>query len=396
MTASLLAFDQVESDEKVLKILSEKEKELMERIKTGDINSFLENVTEIVNEAFGHHENKTKKLSTILDKAIKNSGDKASYKANYFDKIRSSNKLLTKNIGRAIRRHLESIETDMKEALADARKVFNSSKAPSQEQATRALDEILEGASNTDEEVDLVKKIMYCTSEEDLKSLNLDTRNIGKKLDDMLELFKTSANLAKNRIESLSNDSYSYTEIERKTIFDKTVANISDILSRTNNDIRKYHPMWSNFTFAIMFLPGIAIGLYVAFSCGLKNKDQDCPWRECPSWFKGTLLVLLLLMTFFFPIGLPLAQLFELIILCATPCGSDDTSQILKTLSFITDIVTAFETFFEAVPQIILQLYIICVTDEIQVTQIVSITISMVMLVKTTITYDLMFTNRWG
>ena len=139
-----------------------------------------------------------------------------------------------------------------------------------------------------------------------------------------------------------------------RTIFEKAEQEMISTLIRTNNNIRKYHPIWSTLTFAIMFLPGVAIGLFAIFSLGLKNKAQECPWQQCPCWFQALLLILVLLMTCLFPIGLLLTQLVELVILCSTMCGYGDAAQILKTLSFITDIVTAFGKGAKQIPKMYL------------------------------------------
>ena len=56
--------------------------------------------------------------------------------------------------------------------------------------------------------------------------------------------------------------------------------------------------------------------------------------------------------------------------------------------------VSALEAFFESGPQIIHQLFIVCATKEISATQAISITISLLMLAKTTVMYDMMYNEN--
>ena len=165
---------------------------------------------------------------------------------------------------------------------------------------------------------------------------------------------------------------------------------ISDFLE----NIKNIHPHWSRVTFLIMFLPGLVVGMYAIFSKGLQ-KSINCPLYECPRWFQKVILCLGLLMIFIFPIGMLCTLVFESIIVFKAYRGFNVDENMLKTLLFITEMVTALEAFFESGPQIIHQIYIACATREVTATQAISVTISMIMLAKTTVTYDMMY-NQSG
>ena len=70
-------------------------------------------------------------------------------------------------------------------------------------------------------------------------------------------------------------------------------------------------------------------------------------------------------------------------------------NSILQTLVFVTEMTTALEAFFESGPQIIHQLYIVFAKKEITATQATSITLSLVMMAKTTVMYDMLY-NETG
>ena len=60
-----------------------------------------------------------------------------------------------------------------------------------------------------------------------------------------------------------------------------------------------------------------------------------------------------------------------------------------QTLVFVTEMTTALEAFFESGPQIIHQFYIVFAKKEITATQVISITLSLVMMAKTTVIISL-------
>ena len=219
LTASLFSFVQPDSDKNALQLLSEKEKELLKKLEVNDINRkgikfALKKVTNLMSNAFGNQANKTRKLSQILDKVNNalNSVDKNEFsevlKDHFFNRIRTSPRLLSKNIAKAIQKHVANIETKMKKVLAEARKVFQNSKDLNKTKALDALDRIskkadaLLGEPGKSGEPYLVSLIMDYASKDDLQSMNLDTRNIEKKLIHVLEFFKTKSNLTKQDIEN--------------------------------------------------------------------------------------------------------------------------------------------------------------------------------------------------
>ena len=142
-----------------------------------------------------------------------------------------------------------------------------------------------------------------------------------------------------------------------------------------------------------MFLPGLVVGMYAIFSKGLQKSD-NCPLYKCPQWFQQIILCLSLLMIFIFPIGMLLTLVFESVIVFKAYRGFNVDEDMFKTLLFITEMATALEAFFESSPQIIHQIYIACATREVTVTQAISVTISMIMLAKTTVMYDMMYNQR--
>ena len=161
------------------------------------------------------------------------------------------------------------------------------------------------------------------------------------------------------------------------------------------------NPKWSILTFVLMFAPGLLVGLYAFLTKGLKAV-QNCPLYECPHWFQMTLLFFCILMTFCFPLGILSIQTFELVIVIITYKGLSQKGlsyikedKMLMTLKHITEMTMVVEAFFESGPQIVLQIYIICATREITATQAVSIMISLIMIAKTTIIYDMMY-NETG
>ena len=160
------------------------------------------------------------------------------------------------------------------------------------------------------------------------------------------------------------------------------------------DNIRNIHKYWSAITFVIMFLPGIVVGIYILTSKGLKNNER-CPLYQCPVWFQMTLLLLCLLTTFIFPIGMLCTVSFECLIVFLALCGFNVDNSILQTLVFVTEMTTALEAFFESGPQIIHQLYIVFAKKEITATQATSITLSLVMMAKTTVMYDMLY-NETG
>ena len=198
-------------------------------------------------------------------------------------------------------------------------------------------------------------------------------------------------------------------EIRHLTVTDteNQKVNLSDTIDDTCfstmaflNNVRNIHPQgkfWSTLSFIIMFLPGVVVGLYALFSKGLRSKtDANCSLYECPLWFQSVLLVLCILMSIAFPIGILATQVFECVILImAYRSPSIEYEKILENLAFVNAMVTAMEAFFESGPQIILQIYIICATRNITATQAISISFSLIMLAKTTIMYDMMY-NETG
>ena len=155
------------------------------------------------------------------------------------------------------------------------------------------------------------------------------------------------------------------------------------------------HPVWACLTFAIMLGPGLIVCFYMVTSGFLKNIT---PIEQTPKWFQQKLFLLGMISTFIFPIGVLLTQFFELFIIWLASINTDPSKRkeyddMLKTIRFITQVEAAIEAFFESVPQLVLQTYIIAATKEATKTQIVTITFSMVMLAKTTILYDLMYNS---
>ena len=155
------------------------------------------------------------------------------------------------------------------------------------------------------------------------------------------------------------------------------------------------HPVWACLTFAIMLGPGLIVCFYMITSGFLKNIT---PIEQTPKWFQQKLFLLGMISTFIFPIGVLLTQFFELFIIWLASINTDPSKRkeyddMLKTIRFITQVEAAIEAFFESVPQLVLQTYIIAATKEATKTQIITITFSMVMLAKTTILYDLMYNS---
>ena len=158
------------------------------------------------------------------------------------------------------------------------------------------------------------------------------------------------------------------------------------------NEIRDIHPFWSTLTFVTMFLPGVAVGVYIVFSKGLEA-NESAPMYECPLWFRIIMLFLGLLTTLAFPIGLLTIQAFESVLAIMAYRGYKVDDNITKTLFFVTEMLTALEAFCESSPQICLQIYIVCSEREITATQAISISFSLFMLAKTTIVYDMMYNS---
>ena len=120
-----------------------------------------------------------------------------------------------------------------------------------------------------------------------------------------------------------------------------------------------------------------------------------CPLYQCPLWFQITLLLLGLLTTFKFPIGMLCSVTFKCLIVFMAYCGFNVDNSILQTLVFITEMTTALEAFFESGPQIIHQLYIVFAKKQITATLATSITLTLVMMAKTTVMYDILY-NETG
>ena len=162
------------------------------------------------------------------------------------------------------------------------------------------------------------------------------------------------------------------------------------------DDFEGYQPIWAILNFAIMLCPGLFVGFYAIFSKGFM---KNTPLRKIKTqWFRITLMIIGVLLTFMFPIGLIAIQVFEVAILVYSSRDPiyqdlDETQNMLETLRFIAEMTVAIEAFFESVPQIILQKYIICFKGEATETQEISMVFSFFMLAKTTILYDLMY-NR--
>ena len=155
------------------------------------------------------------------------------------------------------------------------------------------------------------------------------------------------------------------------------------------------HPIWAFLTFAIMLAPGLVVCFYMITSGFLRSLT---PIEECPKWFQRKLFILGIITSVIFPVGILLTQLFELFIIWLASINTDasqkkDYDNMLKTIRFITLVEAAIEAFFESVPQLVLQTYIIAANKEASRTQIITITFSMVMLAKTTIFYDLMYNS---
>ena len=155
------------------------------------------------------------------------------------------------------------------------------------------------------------------------------------------------------------------------------------------------HPVWACLTFAIMLGPGLVVCFYMLTTGFLRNVT---PIDECPKWFQRKLFILGIITTVIFPVGILLTQIFEIFIVWLASINTDvsqkkDYENMLKTIRFITQVEAAIEAFFESVPQLVLQTYIIAAMKEATGTQIITITFSMVMLAKTTIFYDLMYNS---
>ena len=155
------------------------------------------------------------------------------------------------------------------------------------------------------------------------------------------------------------------------------------------------HPVWAFLTFTIMLAPGLVVCFYMVTSGFLRSVT---PIDECPKWFQRKLFILGIITSVVFPIGILLTQLYELFIIWLASINTNTSQKkeyenMLKTIRYVTSVESAIEAFFESVPQLVLQTYIIAANKEASRTQIVTITFSMVMLAKTTIFYDLMYNS---
>ena len=170
----------------------------------------------------------------------------------------------------------------------------------------------------------------------------------------------------------------------------------SEVYKQTLSGIKQIkHPIWACLTFAIMLGPGLVVCFYMVTSGFLKSIT---PIDECPKWFQRKLFILGIITSVFFPVGILLTQVYELFIIWLASMNTDpsqkkDYENMLKTIRYITLVEAAIEAFFESVPQLVLQTYIIAANKEASTTQIITITFSMVMLAKTTIFYDLMYNS---
>ena len=140
------------------------------------------------------------------------------------------------------------------------------------------------------------------------------------------------------------------------------------------DSIVKIHPIWAIMTFTIIFAPGLVLGVHLCNSATFSRLFHT----------ERHFSFLVLLLTFCFPLGVLSSQLCEIFIV---PFGS---KTMITQIQFITELATGFEAFLESAPQIILQLYIIFISGQASQTQIITIFFSLVMVVKTTIMYDLM------
>jgi hypothetical protein len=292
---------------------------------------------------------------------------------------------ITKNV-------MDQIKENVNETVADGSINTNSVKASLSNLGNR-VSRRLTGIKGK------IKNIMLSVTKEDQNKMVIDTRAIEKKLSTLSSYILNMTEAKQKEIKPQETGSIQGEENKTKTIkylkekYLEAEEEIKDSIMTTVNNLKRYHPNWSRLTFIIMFAPGFAVFLYAICSQGLKNID-DCPLAECPGWFQAVILILGILMSTCFPLGMLLAQLFEIFILVLAYCSTGENSQkMIKTIHYITVMVAALEAFFESVPQIILQFYIIVATGEITSTQLVSILISLAMLTKTTIMYDLMYSG---
>ena len=239
---------------------------------------------------------------------------------------------------------------------------------------------------------------------QDKNNMKINTKDMGKRFSDLSQTIFELTKTQQDKLESLWP---SVEEVKRNstamTIKISTACKnmrfIEDIkkteIINFLDNIRNIHKYWSTITFVIMFLPGIVVGIYILTSKGLKNNER-CPLYQCPLWFQITLLMLGILTTFIFPIGMLCTVSFECLIVFLAYCGFNNfDNNILQTLVFVTEMTTALEAFFESGPQIIHQLYIVFAKKEITATQATSITLSLVIMAKTTVMYDMLY-NETG
>ena len=318
------------------------------------------------------------------------------------DLIRGSPDLTTLQAEARIEALLEQLETNFTSDFVDFKDDINSTKVQKLSEALirKSADEVTRVIDEVAEEISMV------LNENNLKTrqLWLNTRGIDQKLTVLSQ--SVQGKIEATVLESLSLFPPYWVEPSKNEAggwhltrplwqsLTQSEPELEAYLRVFLNDIRNIHPKWSTLTFVIMFAPGLLVGIYALLTRGLKTV-QNCPLDECPHWFQSSLLILCFLMTFCFPIGALCVQAFELVIVNLAYRGYIKDYKMLIALKHITEMTTVLEAFFESGPQIVLQIYITCATREVTATQAVSIMISLIMLAKTTVVYDMMY-NETG
>ena len=230
---------------------------------------------------------------------------------------------------------------------------------------TNSAFEVREIMSNT------LVNFEFILAEEDGNTINhmfLSSINIVEEMNATAHNISEALKLYTEKIEKTENPEQILEDFEtlKKTVL--------AVLYRTVEKTVKVHPIWASMTLCIMFLPGsIFMVVFIGYICQGNILEVG---------FLGAVCVFLL--AFCFPIGVIVSPICQAIMILI---GSNE---VIGTFEMLTGMAIGLEAFFESAPQIVLQLYIIFHTSSYSATQMVSILLSLIMLTKTTIMFELL------